>query len=165
MGLKDGKHTFDFIVDEKFFDEFEYSEIKNGQFDVIVELEKNATFLALVFIASGSLEMKCDRCLEKFDLKINSHDKLIIKFGNEVYDSRYIGEEVQIVSHNQSEINVSQYIYEFIHLQLPYKRMHPNDENGNPTCNIEALNKPGEQKTQKDKTIDPRWDKLKDLLK
>ena len=164
-GLKVGTHVFDFEVEKTFFEQFEHSEIKDGTFKVVVELEKGESFLALNFFITGKTTVECDRCLEPFDQEIESEDKIVIKFGDEIYDSRYIGEEVQIMSHNESEVNVAQYIYEFIHLHIPLKRVHPSDEDGHPTCNenvLEAL----EQHTvnEEQQEVDPRWDKLKDLL-
>lgn len=164
-GLRDGKHIFDFEVENKFFEQFEYSEIENGKFSVVVKLEKNTTFLALDFIIKGSIEIECDRCLEKFDLKIESEDRIIVKFGEEIFDSRYIGEEIQEISHQQSELNIAQYIYEFIHLHLPYKRVHPDDKKGKPTCNVKILKSLGKYVIHEEPELDPRWDKLKGLLK
>ena len=164
-GLRDGTHVFDFDVDKKFFEQFEHSEIDNGKFSVVVKLEKNDTFLVLDFTTKGIIELECDRCLENFDLKIESEDRLIVKFGEEIFDSRYIGEELQEISHQQSEINIAQYIYEFIHLHLPYKRVHPDDDSGNPTCNQEVLKSLGKYIIYEENEPDPRWDKLKGLLK
>jgi uncharacterized metal-binding protein YceD (DUF177 family) len=164
-GLRDGTHIFDFEVDNKFFEQFEHSEIENGKFSVVVKLEKNATFLALDFITKGIIELECDRCLEKFDMKIESEDRIIAKFGEEIFDSRYIGEELQEISHQQSELNVAQNIYEFIHLHLPYKRVHPDNKQGKPTCNPEILKSLGKYITYEEHEPDPRWDKLKGLLK
>ena len=164
-GLKVGTHVFDFNVDKTFFEHFEHSEIENGKFSVSVELEKGDTFLALTFLINGAVQLECDRCLENFDLKIETEDHVVMKFGDEVFDSRYIGEEVQIVSHQQSEINIAQYIYEFIHLHIPLKRVHPDDDSGNPTCNKDALDALNKYSASEEHHADPRWDKLKDLLK
>ena len=46
--------------------------------------------------------------------------------------------------------------------------MHPDDEFGNITCNPEMLEKLEEHMIEQDSNeeiSDPRWDKLKDLLK
>jgi uncharacterized metal-binding protein YceD (DUF177 family) len=65
-------------------------------------------------------------------------------------------------------VNVQQYIYELIVLSIPLKRVHPGVEDG--TLDSEVLDKleelsinNNENKNDEDE-IDPRWDKLKNLL-
>ena len=52
-GLKLGKHTFEFVVDDTFFEKLEYSPIDKGEIDVTVELEKKASMLILDFNLLG----------------------------------------------------------------------------------------------------------------
>ncbi len=167
-GLKEGIHQYDFTVDEKFFEHFEYSEISKVTIAVHVELDRQATLMVLKFNLKGALTLACSRCLDDFEMPLDFTDKVIIKFGDEVSDSRYIGEEVQLVSFNDHEINIAQYIYEFTLLGIPVKRVHPDDEEGNSTCNQDMLDQlegysVHEDENEKEDT-DPRWDKLRDLL-
>jgi hypothetical protein len=63
-----------------------------------------------------------------------------------------------------------QYIYEMIALSVPLRRVHPGVKDG--SLNSEALTKLNEltikelkeDKEEKEENIDPRWDKLKQLL-
>ena len=65
-GLKSGMHKFSIKVDDLFFEQFEYSEIKKGSVSVEVGLEREEKMLILNFIISGKVEMHCDRCYEPF---------------------------------------------------------------------------------------------------
>jgi uncharacterized protein len=49
---------------------------------------------------------------------------------------------------------------------LPFRRVHPEDENGDPACNPEMIRKLEEhlgKQEYKDQT-DPRWDALKRFI-
>ena len=75
-GLKEGKHQFHFDIDETFFDHFESSEINRGEVLARIDLEKHSQFLELHFYLSGTVHVKCDRCLEDFPLEIQQPDIL-----------------------------------------------------------------------------------------
>jgi uncharacterized protein len=152
-GLKQEEHRFGFKINELFFEEFEYSEIKEGQFEIDLVLLKQSTMLTLDFDIRGKVLVTCDRCLDDFELPVNTNQRLFIKFGNETYEET---DEVIVLSHNEQEINVSQYIYEFISLAIPQVRVHPEGE-----CDPEVIQKLEELKAGSDDHIDPRWDALR----
>ena len=63
------------------------------------------------------------------------------------------------------QINVAHYLYEMIILSLPIKIIHPGVEDG--SLESETLNTLREYEKnvyKKNNKIDPRWDKLKDLI-
>ena len=160
--LKQEVYSFDFYVNEKFFELFENSEIKKGNADVNITLKKNSQNIILEFDIIGSVNVMCDRCLDYFDLPIKINEKLFFVFSNEHKSSSH---DFIILNLNENEINIAQYIYEFITLSLPIKKIHPNDEFGNSTCNKEMLNKLNMLTYKEETEIDPRWNKLKNLIK
>ncbi len=165
IGLKQGEHNFDYKIDNKFFNLFEYDEFSNVNLDIKVVLNKKETLLELHFIASGTVNINCDLTNEPFDQVIENDFNLVVKFGNEYNDEN---EEILIIPHSEYEINISQYIYELIVLSVPFKRIHPGVIDG--SLNSEILKKLEElsPKSLEDKTknedIDPRWNTLKKLL-
>jgi uncharacterized protein len=161
-GLKDGLHLFDFKVDDKFFESFENSEIEKGDVDVHVTLNKKTTMLEFEFQMDGKVTVPCDRCLDPFELEIEYEAPLYIKFGDESHEET---EELFVLSEQETEIDVSQFIYEFIHLSLPYRRVHPDDKKGNSTCNKEMIKRLEELSVNEEKPdMDPRWNELKNLF-
>jgi len=157
-GLKDGNHTFNFILDDKFFEEFEGSEVKKGNVNVGINLVKNPRFIELNFKLDGEVEVMCDRCLDMFYLVIGYEETIYFRFGEESYEQ---SDNVIILSPKEHEIQTAQYLYEFVHLALPYKKIHP-DQNGEPGCNKTMLEKLNNLKIDENKT-DPRWDQLKEI--
>ncbi len=137
-------------------------EADNGNITVQVTLIKKPDLLELHFSLSGEITVKCDRCLDYFDLPIRFDDVLYVKFGE---GSSIDAENIIVLHPNEHEIDVRQYIYECISLSIPYKKVHPPDDRGNPTCNISMLKKLDELQSyeHEDDSTDPRWDKLKEL--
>lgn len=160
--LKTGKHLFNFKVTDSFFEPLDYSEIKKGNLKVKISLNKQSTMMVLDFDIKGTVKLECDRCMEEFDFPIKTKQQLVAKFSNQ--DLEDANDEIVSLSPNASEINVGQYIYEYIVLAIPYRKVHP-DVKGKSTCNPKMLEKLEQVKIKEgnEQAIDPRWEKLKSL--
>ncbi|WP_396210394.1 YceD family protein [Flavobacterium sp.] len=164
IGLKIGKHQFDYQVDNTFFAHFDYDEFNDASVKVSVVLEKKSTLLELDFQHKGTVNVPCDVSGEEFDLAIKGKLKLVVKFGDDFNDEN---EELLILPHGEFQVNVAQYIYESIVLSVPLRRIHPGVKDGSLTEVIEKLEAlaPKENKESVQKNdIDPRWENLKKLL-
>ncbi|QTD38751.1 DUF177 domain-containing protein [Polaribacter batillariae] len=162
VGLKEGKHLFEYSIDNTFFNAFNYDEFEKSSVNVTLEFVKKSTLLELLFKASGTVHVPCDVTNEMFDQEITSVLPLVVKFGPEYNDDN---EDILILPHEAYELNVAQFIYEMIVLAVPNKRVHPKVLDG--TMESEALKKLEELKIEKVQTVeetDPRWDKLKNLI-
>ncbi len=165
VGLKEGVHHFEYEIDNAFFEHFEYEEFNSSKITVVLEFVKKTTLFELTFNAVGTINVACDVTNEPFDLPIETELDLIVKFGAEYMDDN---EEILIIPYGEYELNVQQYIYEAIVLAVPSKRVHPGVTDG--TLDSEILEKleelhPGEKQQNEDtEDIDPRWNKLKNLL-
>ena len=170
VGLKLGKHQFEYQINNAFFEIFDYTEFQNSNIKVNVVLEKKSNMLELSFKHVGTVNVPCDLTSEDFDLPIKGKMKLIVRFG-ETYNND--NEDLLILPFGEFEIDVSQSIYEMIVLSVPLRRVHPGVKDG--SLNTEALTKLKEltlkeqkkehkKEVQKEENIDPRWDKLKQLL-
>lgn len=166
IGLKLGKHHFEYQISNTFFEIFDYHEFQNSDIKVNVVLEKKSTMLELSFKHKGTVNVPCDMTNEDFDLPIKGKMNLIVRF-DEVYNND--NEELLILPHGEFQIDVSQYIYEMIVLSVPLRRIHPGIKDG--SLNTEALRKLNElavkeqkEENKEEENIDPRWDKLKKLL-
>lgn len=164
IGLKLGKHQFGFKISKKFFDVFNFDEFESCDVVVDVVLEKKNNMLEINFKHNGTVNVPCDLTGEYFDLPIKGKLKLVVQFGEEYNNDN---DELLVLPHGEHQIDLSQYIYEMIVLSVPHKRIHPGVKDG--TLQTEALNKlkelqVKELKREKKEEIDPRWDKLKNLL-
>jgi uncharacterized metal-binding protein YceD (DUF177 family) len=154
-GLKEGIHHFDYDIDKRFFESFEYAEINNGKVNLVVELTRQERMLILDFNITGYVRVMCDRCLGEFNQPIAGNEKLIVKFGEDWEEE---SEDVIIIPEGEHQFDISQYIYEYIMLLLPMKRIHPDDENGVTTCETDMVNRLGDHPENSE--TDPRWDAL-----
>jgi uncharacterized metal-binding protein YceD (DUF177 family) len=164
VGLKLGEHCFEFEIDKKFFDFFEYEDFNDINVSVNVVLNKKITFLELHFEAKGIINVCCDLTNEPYDQNIENAFDLVVKSGDKFNDEN---EEILIVPHSEYEINIAQYIYELIVLSIPSKRIHPGIKDG--SLNSEILDKLDELSPKgideiNNGDIDPRWNTLKKLL-
>ena len=159
VGLKEGKHLFEYKIDNTFFELYNYSEFEKSSIDVTIEFVKKSTLFELVFAASGTVHVPCDVTNEYFDLEITATLPLVVKFGQEYNDEN---EEILILPHEVYQFSVAQFIYEMIVLGVPNKRVHPKVLDG--TMETETLEQLERKEEKTVEVTDPRWDKLKNLI-
>lgn len=165
VGLKLGKHQFEYKLDKTFFDFFEYQDFNNADIAVDLELNKKTTLLELHFEISGSVNVNCDLTNEPYNQDIRNSFDLVVKFGDDYNDEEI---DLLIIPHGEYEVNVQQYIYETIVLTVPSKLIHPGVEDGTLDSEIleklEELSPKEKQEKEDNEEIDPRWNTLKKLL-
>ncbi|WP_136482298.1 YceD family protein [Cognatitamlana onchidii] len=165
VGLKVGKHHFEYKVAKAFFEHFEYEDFNDVDVNVNVVLEKKSTLLELHFEISGWVNINCDLTNEPYKQAIDNSFDLVVKFGED-YNDEYV--DILIIPHGSYEINIQQYVYELVILAVPIKRVHPGVADG--TLDSEILKKLEElspklkEDKDKEEDIDPRWNTLKKLL-
>ncbi|NJM26534.1 MAG: DUF177 domain-containing protein [Bacteroidia bacterium] len=162
IGLSNKVHHFDYEVGDRFFSEFDAGLITKGQFQVNVALNKHETFIEVDFGITGHATLTCDRSLDEFDHPIKVNRKVIFKYGDE---TREITDDVMMIDRGTVSLDLSQYIYEFIGLALPMKKLHPRfseDENGEDEIMYSSSTQ-SEESTTPEEPVDPRWEKLKKL--
>ncbi|WP_298763184.1 DUF177 domain-containing protein [uncultured Polaribacter sp.] len=164
VGLKEGKHLFEYDIDNTFFELYNYDEFEKTSLKVTLDFVKKSTLFELNFAVSGTVNIPCDVTNENFDQEIVTKMPLVVKFGSEFNDDN---EEILILPHEAYQFSVAQFIYEMIVLAVPNKRVHPKVLDG--TMESEALNRLEELQIKKEKPVeekptDPRWDKLKSLI-
>lgn len=161
-GLKNVEHRFDYVIDDAFFKNKEYSEVQHAHINTQVILTKETNLLVFDIKMEGTINVICDRCGDPFDFPVWGENKLIVSLTNDKFDD---GDDIVSLSLAASEIDISQNLYEYVTLLLPQRRIHPVKEDGTDGCNAEALkilNKLSE-KEKEENNIDPRWEALKAL--
>jgi uncharacterized protein len=164
-GLKIGKHQFDFDIDNSFFDAFEYSLVKKGTLKAEVELDKQETMLILQFRIKGTIVLDCDKCLAEFNSPISIQERQIVKFVGDELESDDL--EIIVLNKKESEIDISELIYEFITVSVPYIKICEENGDGQ-QCDQEMIARleslaVGTQQEEEQQNDDPRWAALKKL--
>jgi DUF177 domain-containing protein len=159
-GLKEGRYTYNFEIGDDFFEAFEGSEIKKGKLVAEVMLERRSTHIQLDIVIKGKAEVVCDRCLEKFYMPLSCANRLFVKQGKQWEEA---DPDMITIPLDENEIDLSQFFYEYIHLALPIKRIHPEDKNGRSSCDPEMIRRLEHHLVAGEHISDPRWDELKKL--
>ncbi|MEY4595404.1 MAG: hypothetical protein RIQ47_1814 [Bacteroidota bacterium] len=156
-----GEHEFEFEVDDTFFQQFENSILQHGKIDVLVVLEKKSNMLLLDFTLQGEVTVTCDRCLDNMTLEMEGYTELIVKLGDH---SEEEAEDVIMIPATEHQLDLAQYIYECISVMVPMRNVHPDDDEGNSTCNPEIIREiEKHQHSEAPGEIDPRWEMLKKI--
>jgi uncharacterized metal-binding protein YceD (DUF177 family) len=164
-GLKLGVHHFDYELDDRFFNAFEYSLIKSGDLKVELELEKQETMLLLKFKVIGTVNLDCDKCLSEFAYPVNLYERQIVKFAEDELESD--DEEIITLNRKDTEIDISAPLYEMINVAVPYIK---NCEQADKECDQEMIDRLEQlsidkQAEENEQTSDPRWEALNKLKK
>ena len=105
IGLKDGKHSFQFPLSKSFFESFNYSDFNSADIIIDIELVKKSTILELNFKGSGSVNINCTLTNEPFQYQISSNLDLLVKFGD-MYDDE--NDELLVLPHGSHSIDLDQ---------------------------------------------------------
>jgi uncharacterized metal-binding protein YceD (DUF177 family) len=152
---------------DDFFERYGKEVLSKGDFEAKVSLDKRETFIEVDFKISGHAELICDRSLEPFEHALKIDRKIIFKYGEEPQE---ISDEIVIITRDQDRLDLGQFMYEFIVLAIPIKKLHPNlrnqeeDEDDAEVKIVYSTSTEREEK-EKEEDIDPRWEQLKKLKK
>lgn len=160
-GLKSGEHKFDYVIDDAFFKDKEYSEVQQAHINTQVTLLNETHLLVFDIKMEGTINVLCDRCGDPFDFPVWGEQKLIVSLTNDKFDE---GDDIVSLSLDASEIDISQNLYEYVNLLLPQRRIHPDKEGGTSGCNTDALKRLEKfSEKEAENKVDPRWDALKNI--
>jgi uncharacterized metal-binding protein YceD (DUF177 family) len=165
-GLPVGLHEFEFEVSDKFFSSIENSEIQSGDVNITATLTKQNHLLQMHFNFEGTVKVDCDRCLKGFDFPIEGEEDLVIKFGNPDESN----DEILVIEEGREEFDVSHYIYEYIILAIPARRVPCELDENEFECDFETRDKLDKLTSDSDdngseNNNNPLWDQLNKIKK
>ncbi|BDC98581.1 DUF177 domain-containing protein [Persicobacter psychrovividus] len=181
LGL--GEHEFSLSFDDTLFEQFEFSLVEKGNGVADIRLTKGSRHISMDFAIDATVELICDRSVEPYEEEITVEDSVFFKYGDE--EEPYDG-EFAVITKDTLRINVMEFVYEFLTLGLPMKRLHPRyrEEEEEEDLLAELLpdrredgklvyqsdvDEESEETTDEaeddDQPVDPRWEALKKLKK
>ncbi len=161
FGLSLGEHSFDYQMNNEFFELFDYRDFEQADLKAAVLLRKKPNGLELEIKIEGTVTVPCDLTTELYKQPVDGGSVIVVKFGDEYDDSN---EDVLILPHGEHEFNIAQLLYETAVLSVPLKRVSPDAEKSKAGKEIREKLESLSTKAEDEKTSDPRWDKLKNLL-
>lgn len=154
-----GKTELRFHIDDDFFANKEYSEIKKGTAELKLTIDKQCELFTMLFEIRGQVEVACCRCNAMYMQPVEKTFKMFVKIGSE---NKEESDDVIVITKEMSEINIEDWIYEYIILSLPIRCVHDNIEDCDQEV-IKYLEQDNEKSEQDNDEVDPRWEKLKEL--
>lgn len=161
-GHKTETLVMDFDLDNAFFADIDGEEFQRGAVKAHVVVKKQRDVFNFTFSLAGAVIVPCDRCLDDLIVEVETENELNVKLGDNYADEG----DIVIVPEADGDFNIAWYLYEFIALALPMKRVHAPGK-----CNHEMtgrLKKHGHTTDDTDyddsdvaQQIDPRWESLK----
>ncbi len=162
--LSNKVHQYQYRIDHCFFENFENSPVTEADLKAEITLDKQETLMTLRFHIIGTMELECDRSLEKFDHPVDVRQRLLFQFGDEEQE---LTEEMIMITRGTQSIQIAQYLYEFITLAVPMKKLHPRyEKDENPFVNGEIVytsevRQEDKNHAPEEDSVDPRWSILK----
>lgn len=175
--LSPGVHEFEYLLENKFFVDIDGDQVQKGKVKVNLTVKRSLVAFDMSFQLEGVVMVPCDRCLDEMELPIDTHNRLVVKFGKDYAEE---SDEVVVIPEDEGAINLAWFLYEFIALAIPMKHIHAPGK-----CNKTMSSKLKKHTTRsaddEDEfdddmaddsitmdddsvgTSDPRWDALKGL--
>jgi uncharacterized metal-binding protein YceD (DUF177 family) len=158
-GLPVGSHEFEFGIKGKFFEQYTECEIEGADLKAVVTLLKQNTLMQLKLELQGTVILPCDRCLKAGAFPIDVDQELVVKYG----DPDESNDELMVISEGEGQADISHYLYEFVMLALPLKRI-PCEVNEGFVCDEKTLKRLNENISHEEQD-NPQWEKLNQLKK
>ena len=177
--LTPGIHEFEYLLENKFFVDIDGDQVQKGKVKVHLTIKRSSMMFEMNFQIEGVVMVPCDRCLDDMEIPIDTHNRLVVKFGKEYAEE---SDEVVVIPEDEGAINLAWFLYEFIALAIPMKHVHaPGKCNKTMSSKLKKhtarSTEDGDEEyeddsVEEDITIDddvpvatdPRWDGLKGLL-
>ena len=162
IGLSQKAHQFDYEFGDAFFELYGKALLESGQFTATVVLDKRETLIESHFKIQGVAKLICDRSLEPFDYPMDIDKMILFKYGEE---EKELSDEIVLITRNQQSLDIGQYMYELIGVEIPMKKLHPKFQDDDlEESEIQLVySSPVDKNEKEEDAIDPRWEKLKKL--
>ncbi len=163
-GLKIGKYEYGFPIDGAFFKDFDNTFIFDASINVKIVLEKGGGWMNVTSYVTGTVTVECDRCLDDLQLPVDFKASMAVKFAKTDDDPQ--SDEFLVVDPLDGELDLRQFIYDYICVNMPLQRVHEEGE-----CNpqmlekLNGLNAVGVQKEKEGNSANSPFGALEELLK
>ena len=163
--LTDQVATYEFKLDDAYFEAIEASDIQKGNLSVALSIRRMGGSFEFTFHIWGVVIVTCDLCLDEMQQPIDTENKLMAKFGEEYSDD----DDLIVVPEREGVLDISWFIYEFIDLSVPIKHVHaPGKCNAEMTKKLQELSATRSSLEDGEEAVNPRWaglEKLKTIIK
>lgn len=152
--LPDDGTSFEWHLDDTFFNALDEQEIEHGSLDATLRVNRKSGAYELLFRVKGDISIPCDRCLEPMTQPIDTEATIKARLGDQYEDDG----DIITVPAEPGELDVAWNLYEIIVLAIPIYHAHPDGECSDDVNALFNSDEPDDSPT------DSRWDALRGLL-
>jgi uncharacterized metal-binding protein YceD (DUF177 family) len=158
--LSEGETIVSLVEDDGYFAALEGNEIKRGQLQTTVTINRTGDIFSLDFHTSGVVIIPCDLCLDDMEQPIDADSHLVAKFGENYSED----DELVTVPENEGILDVAWLVYQLIALSVPLRHVHAPGK-----CNpamMKVLNEYSAARSgdgNDEPTVDSRWEALRNI--
>ena len=160
--LKQGEQTFEFDLENDFWETFHGGLITRGVVHFRVVVTKYTNHLSVQYDASGKVELPCDRCMQPFEAPVSCSQQVIYGYEKNIHQeySDFIS-----ISRSQVFLDISQELYDFVCVSLPIRRIPPDCPGKRCPEDVLKILKINHEEvfSEAEPPIDPRWEALNKL--
>lgn len=176
--MPEGTEHYEFHLGKQFFTDMENAEVREADVKVIAEVVHRNGVYDITFNAQGVLTLPCDRCLDDLEIPVDTTYHITVKYGDDYRDD---SDEFIEIPESDAYLNVAYMIYDTVILAIPMKHVHPMGKcsramssllkkhrahtPGDPDAELEdeLIDEIDDAADDDSASVDPRWEKLKDL--
>ena len=85
-GLPFGHTDYQYVINDSFFGDRDYSEVKKGVVNLHLGIEKMETMFVLTMNFEGKVVLQCDRCGDDYEQAVADSAEIYLKYGAEKGD-------------------------------------------------------------------------------
>ena len=162
--LANGEHQNTYEVNDSFFEHFGNQEVSGASVSFKASIIKSDSMMIVDLYGNGVLTSTCDRCLNQLKFNVKPVFKVIAHLNSSEPDTLAnddINLQLIYLRASDFELNLASSIYESFLPCIPMVKscelLENKDCDSTITSIIDKTDKP-------DDSVDPRWDKLKQLI-
>ncbi len=162
--LSNGEHQLSYEVNDSFFEYFGNQEISGASVTFLASIIKSDSMLIIDLQGTGTLVSTCDRCLNSVRFSVRPDFRVIAHMNSsevETVSNDDINLQLIYLRSSDFELNLGSSIYESFLPCIPMVKSCESLENKD--CD-DSVTRIINQSGSNDDSVDPRWDKLKQLL-
>ena len=161
--LKNGVHHYHFQVGNSFFEKMESQSIKDANYDIEVDLERENKSIDITIKGSGNIQTVCDRCTASISLPVTFTSRVYAQINNnpnvDDLETYYYDEKEPI-------LDLAPIVYNEISLHLPLVNVYDcEDEKPLPcdTATLDRLDIVDDTPDSESEESSSPWDALNDM--
>ena len=159
--LTPGIHEFEYLLENKFFVDIDGDQVQKGKVKVNLTVKRSSMMFEMNFQIEGVVMVPCDRCLDDMEIPIDTHNRLVVKFGKEYAEER--DEEVIALAIPMKHVHAPGKCNKAMSSKLK-KHTARSTEDGDEEYEDDSVEEDIAIDDDVPVATDPRWDGLKGLL-